>query len=64
MLFILVKHQKQFKPGNLNSPPRRLQLPSDFSSNPELFEEGWEEMLAREEIHGNGTFYCCFKAGK
>ena len=31
MLFILVKHQKQFKPGNPNSPPRRelrLQLPS------------------------------------
>jgi Coatomer WD associated region len=30
-LFILVKHQKQFKPGNRNSPPKRelrLQLPS------------------------------------
>ena len=37
---------------------------ADSSSNPELFEEGWEEMLAREEIHSNGTFYCCFKAGK
>jgi hypothetical protein len=31
---------------------------ADPSSNPELFEEGWEEVLAREETHGNGTFYC------
>jgi len=26
---------------------------ADPSSNPELFEEGWEEVLAREESHGN-----------
>jgi len=25
---------------------------ADPSSNPELFEEGWEEVLAREEAHG------------
>ena len=30
---------------------------ADPSSNPELFEEGWEEVLAREETHSNGTFY-------
>ena len=30
---------------------------ADPSSNPELFEEGWEEVLAREEAHGNGTCY-------
>ena len=28
---------------------------ADPSSNPELFEEGWEEVLAREESHGTGT---------
>ena len=27
---------------------------ADPSSNPELFEEGWEEVLAREEAHGAG----------
>ena len=31
---------------------------ADPSSNPELFEEGWEEVLAREETYGNGTFHC------
>jgi hypothetical protein len=35
-------------------------LIADPSTNPELFEEGWEEVLAREETHGRGTFYCCF----
>ena len=28
---------------------------ADPSSNPELFEEGWEEVLAREETHGTGA---------
>ena len=26
---------------------------ADPSSNPELFEEGWEEVLAREEAHSS-----------
>jgi coatomer subunit beta' len=34
---------------------------ADPSSNPELFEEGWEEVLAREETRDNGMFYCFFK---
>jgi coatomer subunit beta' len=33
---------------------------ADPSSNPELFEEGWEEVLAREEAHGRGTFLLLF----
>ena len=33
---------------------------ADPSANPELFEEGWEEVLAREETHGGGTFHCFF----
>ena len=29
---------------------------ADPSSNPELFEEGWEDVLAREKSHGGGMF--------
>ena len=32
---------------------------ADPSSNPELFEEGWEEALFREET-GSGAFYCFY----
>ena len=33
---------------------------ADPSSNPELFEEGWEAVLAREETHANGASYCYY----